>query len=76
MSASSSAEVAGWNAWLGEFSQLRRADTLSEHFEQQYNIAAQFGELLKTQASDLADLQDTLQVDSGYWVARKLQTTG
>ena len=63
----------GWTAWFEEFGQLRRADTLSEHLEQQYNIGAQFSGLLKGQAADLADLQDTLQVDYGYWVARKLR---
>jgi hypothetical protein len=63
----------GWTGWLDEFAQLRRADTLSEHLEQQYNLGAQFGALLQAQASDLADLQDTVQVDYGYWVARKLR---
>jgi hypothetical protein len=63
----------GWTAWVEEFGQLRRADTLSEHMEQQYNLAAQFGALFKAQASDLVDLQDTVQVDYGYWVSRKLR---
>jgi hypothetical protein len=63
----------GWTGWLDEFGQLRRADTLSEHLEQQYNLGAQFGALLQSQASDLVDLQDTVQVDYGYWVARKLR---
>lgn len=62
----------GWVAWLEEFGQLRRADTLSEHIEQFYNLGAQFNDLLKAQGTDLVDLQDTVQVDYGYWVARKL----
>jgi len=63
---------AGWTAWLEEVGQLRRADTLSEHMEQLFNLGAQFGALLQAQGGDLVDLQDTVQVDYGYWVARKL----
>ncbi|HET8748171.1 MAG TPA: hypothetical protein VFM98_21415 [Ramlibacter sp.] len=65
-----------WTIWLEELAQLRRADTLSEHMEQFYNLGAQFGDLLKAQGTDLVDLQDTVQVDYGYWVARKLGTVG
>jgi hypothetical protein len=65
----------GWTAWLSECGQSRGADTLSEHFEHFYNLAAQSGALLKDQAADLADLQDTVQVDYGYWLARKLHST-
>lgn len=62
-----------WNFWLGEFSQARRATTLSEHVELQYNLVAQFGALLKGQASDLLDLEENVQVAYGYWVAQQLQ---
>jgi hypothetical protein len=62
-----------WTAWLDEFAQLRRADTLSEHMEQFYNLGAQAGALLKGPATDLVELQDTIQVDYGYWIARKLR---
>ena len=62
-----------WSAWAEEFSQLRRATTMSEHLEQQYNIAEQFMALLKDQAGDLMDLQENVQVDYGYWVAQKFE---
>lgn len=45
---------------------------MSEQLEQQYNITEQFTALLKSQASDLLDLQENVQVDYGYWVAQKL----
>jgi hypothetical protein len=67
--------VQGWSAWLAELARLRSADTLSEHFEHFYNLGAQSGALLKDQAADLADLQDTVQVDYGYWLALKLGTS-
>ena len=63
----------GWTAWLDEFGQLRRANTLSEHLEQNYNLCEQFAALLKSQASDLTDLQENLEVDYGYWVAQQVE---
>jgi hypothetical protein len=62
-----------WTAWLDEFAQLRRADTLSEHIEQFYNLGAQAAALLKGPTTDLVELQDTIQVDYGYWIARKVR---
>jgi hypothetical protein len=63
----------GWTAWLHEFADLKRANTMSEHLEQQYNLVAQAGELLKDQATDLLSLQENVEVDCGYWVAQKLR---
>lgn len=65
-----------WNAWLAEFGELRRANTMSEQLEQQYNIGEQFTALLKSQASDVLDLQENVQVDYGYWMAQKLEGAG
>jgi hypothetical protein len=62
----------GWTAWWQEFADLKRANTMSEHLEQQYNLAAQAGELIKDQIADVLNLQENVEVDYGYWVAQKL----
>jgi hypothetical protein len=63
----------GWGVWLEEFADLRRANTLSEFTEQQYNLFARLGELTKDQTSSLLSLQENVQVDYGYWASRKLR---
>ena len=62
----------GWAGWIEELGQSRKADTLSEHIGQQYNLGEQFAALLKSQAADLLDLHDNVQVNYGYWATRKL----
>ena len=62
-----------WGGWLQECGQLRRANTMSEHLEQQYNVMEQATALLKSQAADLMTLQENVEVDYGYWVSQKLQ---
>jgi hypothetical protein len=61
----------GWAGWLQEYADLKRANTLSEHLEQQYNLVAQVGSLLKDQAADVLNLQENIQVGYGFWVAQK-----
>ena len=63
--------LAAWGGWMQEFADLKRANTLSEHVEQQYNLVAQFGALLKDQAADVLNLQENVQVGYGWWVAQK-----
>jgi hypothetical protein len=60
----------GWCAWAQDCTHLRRADTLSEFTEQQYNLVAQLGALARDQATDLLSLQENIQVDYGYWATR------
>ncbi|HSV34732.1 MAG TPA: hypothetical protein VLI46_04205 [Ramlibacter sp.] len=55
-----------------EYSQIKRANTLSEHAEQQFNLMAQFGDLMKAQATNLLTLQDNIEVNYGYWVSQKV----
>src|SRR5205085_4383897 len=64
--------LAGWADWLHDYSNLGRANTMSEHTEQQYNLAAQAGALLKNQASDLLNLQENVEVGYSYWVSQHL----
>jgi hypothetical protein len=63
----------GWNLWLQEFGELKRANTMSEHVEQQFNLASSVGVLLKDQVSDLLNLQENVEVGYSYWLAQKLQ---
>jgi hypothetical protein len=63
--------VAGCNAMVQEYSQLKRANTLSKFVEQEYNVFAQMGALMSAQAASFSGLLENLQVDMGYWVAQK-----
>jgi hypothetical protein len=64
----------GWQAWLREYAELPLAETLSEHMEQQYNLTEQFTAQLKSQAADLVEFAENVQVDYGYWIAQKAKT--
>ena len=63
----------GWATWVEEFGKLRRADTMSELMEQQWNLLEQFAAQLKAQALDVVELQDQVEVGCGYWVAQTLR---
>jgi hypothetical protein len=63
--------MADWQAWLREYAELPLAETLSEHMEQQYNLAEQFTAQIKSQAADLVEFTENVQVDFGYWAALK-----
>jgi hypothetical protein len=63
----------GWNAWMEEVADLKRANTLSEQVEQHFNLAAQIGVLIKKQTADLLTLQENIEVNYGYWVAQKVK---
>jgi hypothetical protein len=64
----------GWAGWLQEYADLNRANTLSEHLEQQFNLVAQVGSLLKDQIADVLNLQENIQVGYGFWMAQKATT--
>ena len=63
--------MAAWQGWMREYAELPLADTLSEHMEQQYNLVEQFTAQLKSQAADVVEFAENVQVDVGYWIARK-----
>ncbi|WP_432722657.1 hypothetical protein R0381_001547 [Jeongeupia wiesaeckerbachi] len=65
----------GLAAIYAERNQLRRANTMSKFFEQEYNLYAQFGELVSDQFTSLLELIDNIQVDYGYWIAQKQTDT-
>lgn len=64
--------ASGLSALALEYQQGKRANTMSKLVEQQFNLVAQFGQLLSKQATDLVGLQENLEVDYGFWVAQKL----
>jgi hypothetical protein len=66
----------GWNTWAREYGQLRRANTMSELLEQQFNLAAQYGAMFKNQAADVMNLQESIEVNYGYWVSQKTRHMG
>lgn len=66
--------LSGWTAWLGEFAQLKRVNTMSKLVEQEFNLAAQFVLLLQGQATDWTSLQENIEVNYGYWLSEKLNS--
>lgn len=64
--------VVGCTGLAKEYQEGKRANTMSKLVEQQYNLAAQFGQLLSQQATNLVGLQENIEVDYGYWVSQKL----
>lgn len=61
----------GWTAWLDEFGQLKRANTMSKLVEQEFNLAAQWLLLLQGQATDLTNLQENIEINYGYWLSQQ-----
>lgn len=57
---------------MKDYAQLKRANTMTKLFEQQFNIMGQWGQLLSVQTTNLMNLQENIEVDFGYWVAQKV----
>ncbi|MES2943558.1 MAG: hypothetical protein V4772_11885 [Pseudomonadota bacterium] len=68
--------VEGINGLAHDYAQIKQANTMSKYAEQQFNLIAQFGQLVSAQATALMGLQENIQVDYGYWAAQKQQGTG
>lgn len=68
--------VDGINSLGQEYAQIKQANTMSKYAEQQFNLLAQFGQLVSAQATALMGLQENIQVDYGYWAAQKQQAAG
>jgi hypothetical protein len=54
-----------------ERGQLKKANTLSKWFEQEYNWSANLQALIASQTTHMVSLMENIQVDYGYWVAQK-----
>ncbi|ABM40180.1 hypothetical protein [Polaromonas naphthalenivorans] len=68
--------VAGVTSLAQDYAQIKQAKTMSKYAEQQFNLIAQFGQLVSAQATALMGLQENIQVDYGYWAAQKQQGAG
>lgn len=62
----------GWIAWTRYADQTKGANTMSKLVEREYNIVAQFTQLLTEQVTGLMELQENIEVGYSYWVAEKL----
>ena len=63
----------GWLAWSNECTQARGANTLSKLVEQEFDLVAQWQELLSGQATDVVSLLENLEINYAYWVNEKLR---
>jgi hypothetical protein len=57
-----------------DYSQLRHANTMSKLMEKQFNLVSEWGALISSQATNLVELLENVQVDYGYWVSQKVQS--
>lgn len=64
--------VTGLNGLVQEYAQIKQANTMSKFAEQQFNLMAQFGQLVSLQTTALMGLQENIEVDYGYWAAQKV----
>ena len=46
---------------------------MSKLVEQEFNLVGQLVQLLSNQATNLATLQENVEVDYGYWVHEKIK---
>jgi len=57
---------------LQDYVQIKDANTMSKLVEKQYNLVAQWNQLLGSQATNLMGLEENIEVDYGYWASQKL----
>jgi hypothetical protein len=55
-----------------DYSQLRHANTMSKLMEKQFNLVSQWNALIGSQATNLIELLENIQVDYGYWASQKV----
>lgn len=62
----------GWAAWTQEAAQIKHVNTMSKLVEQEFNLVAQFVQLLSEQATNFVNLQENIEVNYSYWVSEEL----
>lgn len=62
----------GFAILVDDYSQLKQANTMSKLMEKQCNLVSQWGALMGSQATNLMELLENVQVDYGYWASQKL----
>ncbi|KMO27479.1 hypothetical protein VQ02_33195, partial [Methylobacterium variabile] len=55
-----------------EWMSLREANTLSKVIEQDYNLGAQFGDLVMNYVTSAATLVESTNVGYAYWLSKKI----
>jgi len=61
----------GWLDWANEFRQARGANTVSKLVEQEFDLVAQWHELVSGQVTDVVSLLENLEINYAYWVNEK-----
>jgi len=63
----------GWTAWTNVFTRARGANTMTKLVEQEFDLVAQWHELVSGQATDVVSLLENLEVNYAFWVNEKLR---
>jgi len=61
-----------WVGWVQYADQIKGANTMAKFADRESNIAAQWSQLLGTQAASLIGLEENLEVAYSYWLSEKL----
>jgi hypothetical protein len=64
--------IEGCAALVHDYAQIKQANTMTKLLEQQFNLFANFGQLMNAQITGLVGLQENVEVDFGYWAHQKL----
>jgi hypothetical protein len=62
----------GWETWNRERVDIKSANTVTKLVAQEFNLAAQMGQLFMNQTTDLVALQENIEVAYAYWLSEKL----
>jgi hypothetical protein len=58
---------------IQEYKELKDANTLSKHVEQECNVIGQWSALMTRQIADWAEMMENIQTDYDYWISQKKQ---
>lgn len=61
-----------WNTWIGEFNQMKKANTMSKMLEQEFNVLGLFMQLIQNQTTDWVSLLERIEINYGYWLNEKI----
>lgn len=61
-----------WAVLWQEHRQMRQPNTFSKWVEEHFNLVAQSLDLIGQQASELANLEENISVNYGYWAQQRL----
>lgn len=61
----------GVAAIVRDYGRIKKANTMSKLFEQQFNVIGQWGQLVSNQTTSLVELQQNIETNFGYWLHQK-----